>query len=104
MSDIKVVITIDEEDIPFTIDEAREIYNQLDKIFGKKEETTSPLTIPLDPFKPIDSDPWMPGNPWTSPITYYDDVHSVSNSGTVSITLDGEPVESHGNITLKAVT
>lgn len=108
MSNLKLVLELDDEsEIEITLEQAEVLYKELKTIFGHKD--TSPLTIPLDPFKPI-GDPWSTGNPWGATcsggifgsgidITSFDPI--TSNSGTISLSISDS---ADGAVTLKAVT
>lgn len=68
--------------IELTIDEARELYRDLDELFGDEPEP-EPQVEPAPPVdstpEPIPQDPWRPWNPWNPQVPYENPIRWTCN-------------------------
>ena len=79
--------TADGKTVELSIQEAKELYEQLDDLFGEK-------TAPLAPLTPIYIErPWRPRGPcWTDPIWYGNTKITCRSDTGMSMSLQGETV------------
>lgn len=69
--------TISGKTIDLTPEEAKELYRQLDELFGGKDPVYIPPVVP-DPY-PVQ--PWQPSWPWYDPWKPYVTCQSASSTG-----------------------
>lgn len=74
------MIKIKIKDVELTMEEAKELHGELDKLFGQQN---SPA-IPGLPSYPYPSYPWYPNDPFTIPGTGYPPIITYTTSGTIT--------------------